>query len=187
MKIKTILVLLLSIFNINCFKNAEKPMQAKSTTSVYDITYSSIDGKEMNLQQYKGKKILLVNVASKCGFTPQYADLEKLYETHKDKLVIVGFPANDFLKQEPGTNSEIAQFCSLNYGVTFPMAAKISVVGDNKHPLYRWLTDKKLNGWNDQEPQWNFFKYLIDEKGELIHVFPSNTKPMDEEVLNSLK
>lgn len=162
-------------------------MQAKSTTSVYDITYSSIDGKEMNLQQYKGKKILLVNVASKCGFTPQYADLEKLYETHKDKLVIVGFPANDFLKQEPGTNSEIAQFCSLNYGVTFPMAAKISVVGDNKHPLYRWLTDKKLNGWNDQEPQWNFFKYLIDEKGELIHVFPSNTKPMDEEVLNSLK
>lgn len=162
-------------------------MQAKSTTSVYDINYTSIDGKEMNLQQYKGKKILIVNVASKCGFTPQYAELEKLYETHKDKLVIVGFPANDFKKQEPGTNTEIAQFCSLNYGVTFPMAAKISVIGENKHPLYKWLTDKKLNGWNDQEPQWNFFKYLIDEKGELIHVFPSTTKPMDEEIINSLK
>ncbi len=162
-------------------------MQSKSSTSIYDISFSSIDGKETNLLQYRGKKILIVNVASKCGFTPQYADLEKLYETHKDKLVIVGFPANDFLKQEPGTNEEIAQFCSLNYGVTFPMASKITVVGDNKHQLYKWLTDKKLNGWNDQEPQWNFFKYLIDEKGELTHVFPSTTKPMDEEILNSLK
>jgi glutathione peroxidase len=180
-------MLLLSFFHINCFRSAEKPMQSKSTTSIFDIEYSSIDGKTTNLREFKGKKILIVNVASKCGFTPQYAELEKLYETYKDKLVIVGFPANDFLKQEPGTNTEIAQFCSLTYGVTFPMAEKISVVGDNKHPLYKWLTDKKQNGWSNQEPQWNFFKYLIDEKGELIRVFPSTTKPFDEEIINSLK
>ena len=187
MKIKTLLVLFLSLLHINCFRSAEKPVQSKSTTSIFDINYSSIDGKITSLSNFKGKKILIVNVASKCGFTPQYAELEKLYETYKEKLVIVGFPANDFLKQEPGTNTEIAQFCSLNYGVTFPMAGKISVVGETKHPLYKWLTDKKLNGWNEQEPQWNFFKYLIDEKGELIRVFPSTTKPLDEELINSLK
>jgi glutathione peroxidase len=187
MKIKTLVMLLLSFFNINCFRSLEKPMQSKSSTSIFDISYSTIDGKVTTLQEFKGKKILIVNVASKCGFTPQYAELEKLYETYKDKLVIVGFPANDFLKQEPGTNAEIAQFCSLTYGVTFPMAAKISVIGNDKHPMYKWLTDKKLNGWNDQEPQWNFCKYLIDENGELVKVFPSKTKPFDEEIINSIK
>ena len=154
---------------------------------IYNLTYTSIDGKPVSLETYKGKKLLIVNVASKCGFTPQYEDLEKLYETYKDKLTIVGFPANDFKKQEPGTNEEISEFCKLNYGVSFPLAAKISVVGENKDPIYKWLTDKSLNGWNELEPQWNFYKYLIDENGELIKVFPSTTKPLDEDIISHLK
>ncbi len=147
----------------------------------------SIDGADVDFSQYKGKKVLIVNVASECGYTPQYEDLQKLSEAYKDKLVILGFPANNFGGQEPGTNEEIKSFCRENYSVTFPLFEKISVVGTDEHPIYQWLTNKDLNGWNDQEPKWNFNKYLLDENGELIKYYSSKVKPFDEEVVSQLK
>lgn len=141
--------------------------------SFYDFAVKTIDGKEFSLSSLKGKKVLVVNVASKCGLTPQYAQLEKLYEKYKDKdFVIIGFPANNFMGQEPGSNEEIAQFCSLNYGVTFPMMAKISVKGKEIAPLYQWLTEKKLNGKEDASAQWNFQKFMIDENGKTGWALP---------------
>jgi glutathione peroxidase len=166
---------------------AQKPPSAESKKSIFDYSYTSIDGKPVDLKQYKGRYILIVNVASKCGYTPQYEDLEKLYKAHKNKLVIVGFPANDFGKQEPGSNEDIATFCSLTYGVSFPMAEKTAVIGDNVHPIYKWLTDKSLNGWNEAAPKWNFFKYLIGKNGELLNVFPSKISPMSEQITSLLK
>jgi len=157
------------------------------TMGVYDFKVPALDGGTIDLSQYKGKKILIVNTASKCGFTPQYADLEKLYETYKSKLVIVGFPANNFGQQEPGTNAEIKEFCSKNYGVSFPMADKVDVVGINIHPLFKYLTDeaRKL-GVQDPVIKWNFTKFLIDENGKLIAVFPSKVTPMSEEITKYL-
>jgi glutathione peroxidase len=144
--------------------------------SFYDFKVKDIDGKDFSFSQLKGKKVLLVNTASKCGNTPQYADLEKFYESHKDNnFVIIGFPANNFLRQEPGTNEEIKSFCQKNYGVTFPMMAKISVKGEDMHPLYKWLTSKDLNGFKDSEVKWNFQKYLINEKGTLVEVLDPKT------------
>jgi glutathione peroxidase len=157
-----------------------------SAVSIYDFKVPGLDGKQINLKKYKGKKILIVNTASKCGFTPQYADLEKLYETYKTKLVVLGFPANNFKQQEPGSNTDIQEFCKKNYGVTFPMAEKVSVKGDDIHPLFKYLTDeaKKLN---IEDPiKWNFTKFLVDEKGNLVAVFPSNVNPMSEEVTKYL-
>lgn len=151
--------------------------------SFYDYSFIAMDGKTVSMHKFKGKKILLVNVASKCGFTKQYEGLQKLHETYGHQLVVVGFPANNFGGQEPGSNEDIANFCRTNYGITFLMAQKISVIGDDQHPIYRWLTDKTLNGWNDLAPKWNFYKYLINEKGELIKVFPSTTTPMSEEII----
>jgi glutathione peroxidase len=151
--------------------------------SIYDFKMKDINGQEVDFSQYKGKKLLLVNVASKCGYTPQYEDLQKLHEEHGDKVTIIGFPANNFGGQEPGTNEEIKEFCSSKFGVTFQMMDKVSVKGADKHPLYRWLSDKNMNGWNEKEPSWNFCKYFINEKGELVKFFPSSVKPMDEEIL----
>lgn len=137
--------------------------------SFYDFNVTTIDGKEFPLSSLKGKKVLVVNVASKCGLTPQYAKLQELYDKYKDKnFVIIGFPANNFMGQEPGSNEEIAQFCSLKYDVTFPMMAKISVKGKNMSPLYQWLTEKKLNGKEDAPVQWNFQKFMIDENGNWV-------------------
>jgi glutathione peroxidase len=155
--------------------------------SVYDFKVPGLDGNAIDLAKYKGKKLLIVNTASKCGFTPQYAELQKLYEKYKDKLTIVGFPANNFGSQEPGTNTEIKEFCSKNYGVSFPMAEKVDVVGDNIHPLFRYLTDeaKKL-GVADPVIKWNFTKFLIDENGKLLAVFPSKVTPMSEEITKYL-
>lgn len=137
--------------------------------SFYDFNVTTIDGKEFPLSSLKGKKVLVVNVASKCGLTPQYAKLQELYDKYKDKnFVIIGFPANNFMGQEPGSNEEIAQFCSLKYDVTFPMMAKISVKGKNMAPLYQWLTEKKLNGKEDAPVQWNFQKFMIDENGNWV-------------------
>ncbi|SDJ92226.1 glutathione peroxidase [Catalinimonas alkaloidigena] len=155
--------------------------------SFYDFTMTSLEGKEINFSQYKGKKVLVVNTASKCGFTPQYAELEKLNKMYGNKVVILGFPANNFGGQEPGSNEEIAEFCEKNYGVDFQMFEKSSVKGDDKNPLYQWLTDKAQNGWNDQEPTWNFCKYLIDEQGNLIKFFPSKVEPMSEELLDAVQ
>jgi len=156
-------------------------------TSVYDFKVPGLDGKTIDLAKFKGKKLLIVNTASKCGYTPQYTDLEKLYEQYKDKLVIVGFPANNFHQQEPGTNAEISEFCKKNYGVTFPMAEKVDVIGENTHPLFKYLTEEaKKMGVADPVIGWNFTKFLIDENGKLIAVFPSKIKPMDEQITKYL-
>ena len=152
--------------------------------SFYDFTVKTIDGKDFPLSSLKGKKVLVVNVASKCGLTPQYAQLEKLYEKYKDKdFVIIGFPANNFMGQEPGSNEEIAQFCSLNYDVTFPMMAKISVKGKEIAPLYQWLTEKKLNGKEDASVQWNFQKFMIDENGNWVDFASPKESPFSEKIV----
>ncbi len=135
----------------------------------------------IDFQQFKGKKVVLLNVASKCGYTPQYADWEAFYKEHGENIVVLGFPANNFMGQEPGTNEEIASFCQKNYGVTFQMFEKVSVKGDDQAPLYQWLSQKDKNGWNDKEPSWNFCKYVVNEKGELTNFFASGIKPDDAE------
>lgn len=156
-------------------------------SNVYDFKVTGLDGGKIDLSKYKGKKILIVNTASKCGYTPQYADLEKLYQTYKEKLVVIGFPANNFAQQEPGSNKEISEFCTKNYGVTFPMSEKVDVVGDNIDPLFKYLTDEaKKMGVADPVIKWNFTKFLVDENGKLIAVFPSKVKPMDEQITKYL-
>lgn len=150
----------------------------------YDFKTKTIDGKEFDLSSLKGKKVMVVNTASKCGFTPQYKDLESLYKTYGgDKFVIIGFPANNFANQEPGTNTDIQNFCKLNYDVTFPMMSKISVKGADMDPIYQWLTKKELNGKMDSEVKWNFQKYLIDEQGNLVDVVDSKTLPGSENII----
>lgn len=166
------------------FSNVQCNGQNRQKT-LYDFTVTDIDGQKFDLGSLKGKKVMIVNVASKCGYTPQYEGLQELYEKYKDDgFVIVGFPANNFKGQEPGSNAEIKEFCTLNYGVTFPMMSKISVTGDDQAPLYKWLTKKSENGKIDQEVTWNFQKYLIDEKGNLAAVHLPKVTPMDEEITN---
>ena len=154
------------------------------TGSIYDFRINSLNGNQINFADFKGKKILIVNTASLCGHTPQYKDLEDLYQKYKDQLVVVGIPANNFGAQEPGSNEEIKQFCEKNYGVTFPMSTKISVKGDDMHPLYKYLIDEAEKKGFQDPVKWNFTKFLLDEKGELITVIHYKTKPMSEEVLN---
>ena len=163
-----------------------KPLDAQ-VKSIYDFKIEALDGGTIDLSKYKGKKILLVNTASKCGYTPQYEDLQKLYEKYKDKLVVIGFPCNDFMFQEPGDAAKIREFCTKNYGVTFPMSAKIDVKGKHMHPLYVWLTQKKDNGFSDNSVKWNFQKYLIDEKGNLVEVFSPGVEPMSSEVIAAIE
>lgn len=155
------------------------------TSAVYEFKLKSIDGQSFSLAQYKGKKVLVVNTASKCGFTPQYAQLQKLADMYKDKLVIVGFPANNFGQQEPGANSEIKTFCQKNYGVTFPLSEKISVKGDDIYPLFKYLTEAQNPDFTG-EIKWNFEKFLIDENGNLIHRFRSQTTPLSPELTKYL-
>ncbi|WP_375419365.1 glutathione peroxidase [uncultured Hymenobacter sp.] len=155
---------------------------AKAGT-VYDFTVKSIDGKDMKLSQFKGKKLLIVNTASECGFTPQYKELEQLYKAHGDKVTVLGFPANNFGGQEPGTEQQIAAFCEKNYGVTFPLFSKISVKGDDADPLYKFLADKSRNGGISEAPSWNFCKYLVDEQGHVVKFYPSKVTPMSPELL----
>jgi len=151
----------------------------------HDFTVETIDGESFDLGSLKGKKVLVVNTASKCGYTPQYADLQKLYERYGNKdFTVIGFPANNFANQEPGTDQEIQTFCEKNYGVTFPMMSKISVKGGDQHPLYQWLTNKEYKGEMDSNFKFNFQKYLINEEGDLFNVFYSKTNPMDEEILS---
>lgn len=157
-----------------------------ASTSIYDFKVPSLDGNTIDFSKYKGKYMLIVNTASKCGYTKQYADLEKLHEQYGNKLVIVGFPANNFGGQEPGSNTEIKDFCQKNYGVKFPMAEKVSVKGDDTHPLFQWLTQKDKNGVMDAEIKWNFTKFLVDKNGKLVAVFPSSVNPMSEEITKYL-
>ena len=158
-----------------------------SSQSIHSFTVNGIDGKPLAMKQFKGKKILVVNTASKCGYTPQYEALEKVYEQYKDKLVIIGFPCNQFGGQEPGTNEEIVAFCKKNYGVSFPLADKIDVKGDNTAAIYQWLTQKSKNGVLDASISWNFNKFLLDENGKMIAYYPSNVKPDSEAILSHLK
>ena len=159
-----------------------------SQKSFYDFKVKDIDGKEFDLSSLKGKKVMVVNTASKCGNTPQYETLESMYKEYgNNNFIIIGFPANNFASQEPGTNSEIKTFCTANYGVTFPMMSKISVKGEDMAPLYKWLTEKKLNGVMDSEVTWNFQKYLIDEKGNLVDVIAPKVQPNNEKVLSWLQ
>jgi glutathione peroxidase len=153
--------------------------------SFYNFTVETIEGESFSLSQLKGKKVMVVNTASKCGLTPQYEQLEAIYKQYKNKnFVIIGFPANNFLSQEPGSNEDILEFCTKNYGVTFPMMAKISVKGDDIHPLYKWLTSKSENGVLDADISWNFQKFLIDEEGNLIKSIPPRQKPDSEEIVS---
>lgn len=169
-------------------KTSKETTKNMSASTIYQFKVTDLSGKEFDFASLKGKKVMIVNTASKCGLTPQYKDLEALYKEYKDKgFVIVGFPANNFAAQEPGTNKEIAEFCQMNYGVTFPMMDKISVKGDDMAPIYHFLTEKSKNGVQDSEVEWNFQKYLINENGQLEKVISPRTLPTDPEVVNWIK
>lgn len=161
----------------------EQPM-----TSIYDLNVQLNNGKQVSLEQYKGKKLLLVNTASNCGYTGQYEELQALYKKFEGRLEIIGFPANDFAEQEKGSDEEIAQFCKVNFGVTFPLVKKSVVIpSGEQHPVFQWLTKKEENGWNEQAPSWNFSKYLLDEKGNLTDYFDPSVSPLSTEVLNAVE
>ncbi len=192
----TFILVFLAISVSSCF-NPNKITSKSDTTimdktnepraqSFYDLKATSLDGKEIMMSQYKGKKIIILNVASKCGYTPQYADWQKFFDQHHDQAVVLGFPCNQFLYQEPGSAADIGSFCQKNYGVTFQMFDKIAVKGKEQSPIYQWLTDKNLNGWNTEAPSWNFCKYLIDEKGNLTHFFGSSVKPDSPEFVKAV-
>ncbi|MBW6497942.1 MAG: glutathione peroxidase [Bacteroidales bacterium] len=177
-----LLTLVAAIVFISANNFQEKPM-----ITLHDFTVEDIYGDEFDLSSLSGKKVMVVNTASRCGLTPQYEDLEKLYQDYSDKgFVIIGFPANNFMNQEPGTNEDIITFCQENYGVSFPMMSKISVKGNDMHPLYQWLTKKSLNGKFDAEVTWNFQKFLIDEQGHLVDVLSPREKPYSEKVVEWL-
>lgn len=173
MKITILLIMSLSLFS----KTNNIP------DSIYEFKIKALNSdQQIEFSEFKGKKILLVNVASKCGFTKQYEGLQELYTKYQDQLVIIGLPCNQFLMQEPGSEEKIAQFCSLNYGVVFPITTKIKVKGSDQHPIYAWLTSKKYNGLEDYKVSWNFNKFLVSETGELLEYFPSKVTPMDESI-----
>ncbi len=183
MKINLLSLVFITI-TIPCFAQTQNKNE-KIMKTFHDFTMTTLEGNEFDLSKLKGKKVLVVNTASKCGFTPQYAEMEELYKKYGgDKFVVIGFPANNFLKQEPGTDKEIAEFCSKNYGVTFPMFSKISVKGKDINPLYSWLTEKELNGVEDAEVKWNFQKFMIDENGKWVGVVGPRNSPLDEEIVN---
>ena len=175
---------LIILLTVMCFAFAITYAQS----NIYQFKVEDINGNEFDFSQLKGKKVMIVNTASKCGLTPQYKDLESLYQKYKDQnFVVIGFPANNFLRQEPGTNEEIKSFCSQNYGVSFPMMSKISVKGDDMHPVYQWLTQESFNKVIDSKVKWNFQKYLINENGELFKVISPRVNPMSEEITSWLE
>jgi len=169
-------------------KNIQEPVKkAEPPISFYSLHAQLNSGSDFNFSQLKGKKVVLVNTASNCGYTNQYEDLQKLYETNKDQLTIIGFPANDFKEQEKGSDEEIAQFCKVNYGVSFPLAKKAVVIpSPDQHIVYQWLTDPSKNGWCKESPEWNFSKYIIDEEGRLTHYFGPAVSPLDNDFTKAL-
>jgi glutathione peroxidase len=168
-------------------KNTQKNETAKAKESFYNLNATNNKGQSISMEQYKGKNILIVNTASNCGFTNQYDDLEKLYKSNAPNLIILGFPANDFKKQEAGSDAEIAEFCRINFGVTFPLMQKSVVVKTKEqNTIFNWLSNPALNGWNAQEPTWNFCKYLINKDGELTHFFAQNVSPLSKEITDNL-
>ncbi len=186
---KIIMLAFSAMFLFSGFVQAQNKKSKKvDTQSIYQFKVKTLDGETFDFSTLKGKKVLIVNTASKCGYTPQYEQLEKIYKEYKAKgFTVIGFPANNFNGQEPGTNEEIESFCKLNYGVTFPMMEKISVKGDDISPIYQFLTQKAKNGLKDSEVKWNFQKYLIDKKGHLVEVYYSKTKPDAPEIVNWIK
>jgi glutathione peroxidase len=179
------LIIFCTVGIVTYAQNAENTPKMKT---LYDFKTKTIDGKEFDLSSLKGKKVLIVNTASKCGNTPQYKDLEDLYKQYGgDKFVIIGFPANNFMGQEPGTNEEIKKFCTLNYNVTFPMMSKISVKGSDMDPIYQWLTTKELNGKMDSQVKWNFQKYMVDEQGRLVDEVDPKVSPTSDKIVTWIK
>ncbi len=187
--IKLLLFLAIALVSCGLSKVKTRPLEINqaANSSIYDFELPLLNSKKIKLSAYKGKKILIVNTASECGYTPQYNGLEELSKKYSNQLVVLGFPANNFGGQEPGTNVEIGAFCKENYGVTFPMFSKISVKGDDMAPLYQWLTQKNKNGWNEDAPNWNFCKYLIDEEGNLMAFYASAIEPMGDEIIKAIK
>ena len=176
MSYRIIIISLINLLAMTAFSETPK--------TLHDFTVTTLEGEEFDMSQLNGKKVLIVNTASKCGNTPQYEGLQELYEKYGGQdFVIIGFPANNFLRQEPGSNEAIREFCTNNYGVTFPMMAKISVKGKDMHQIYQWLTKKDLNGFVDSSVKWNFQKYLVDENGNLVGVLPPKTKPLSGEIV----
>ena len=185
MKLLTIAIIIVSLSFLFGFLNFNGADASGKSKSIYDYSAISIEGDEIKFEKYKGKKIIIVNVASKCGYTYQYEGLQDLSKKYENEVVVLGFPSNDFLRQEPGSNKEIKQFCSTEYGVDFSIFEKTVVKKNkNQHPVYTWLSHSTLNGWNDKSPSWNFYKYLINENGELVHFFNSSIKPLDKEILD---
>ena len=181
LSLSTILIMI-AIISLNNILNAGG--YNNSMKSFYDLQLNDINGNKIDLVSLKGKKVLIVNVASKCGYTSQYSDLQDLYENHSDKLEIIGIPCNDFGRQEPGSASEIKNFCKINYGVTFTLAEKQKIKSKPVSGVYEWLSNPDLNGWNSSLPSWNFCKYMIDESGKLTHFFKSGVNPNDKEILD---
>lgn len=198
MRPKIIFAILLSLpaWVFSCFNSSKvasspststaTPKLTSSAPSFYSLSATTLDGQTISMEQYKGKKIIVLNVASKCGYTPQYADWQAFYEKNKDNVVVLGFPCNQFMSQEPGTAEDIQAFCQKNYGVTFQMFEKVDVKGAEQSAVYKWLTDPAQNGWNSEVPSWNFCKYVIDEKGKLTNFFGSKIKPENEEFQKSM-
>lgn len=178
--IKYIYPLLMKISKLKGVKlnEMENKNNIQAPVNFYSLKAITNSGEEIQFEKFNGKKVLLVNLASQCGYTPQYAELEQLHQQNKD-ITILGFPANNFGAQEPGTDKEIAEFCQLNYGVTFQLFKKDDVKGENRQPVYDWLCDANKNGWNNEEPKWNFNKYLVDENGNLSKVLSSSVSPLD--------
>jgi glutathione peroxidase len=172
---------------VGTLRKTEKHMGDNIRQSIYGIKINSLQGKPINLSDFKNKKILFVNVASKCGFTPQYKQLQQLHEIYKENLVIIGVPCNQFGKQEPGNSDDIQEFCEINYGVSFLITEKIDVKGNGQHPLYQWLTKKSINGKQNSSVKWNFQKYLVDENGAFLDYFYSITKPTSSRITTLLK
>lgn len=167
--------------------NSLKAINFKNRSSVYSIELNGLDGRPIPLSDFEGKYILLVNVASECGFTKQYKELQKLYETYQDKLVVIGIPCNQFGNQEPGEATQIQSFCEKNYGVSFHLTEKLDIKGSQQHPLYKWLTQKEKNGKSSSSVKWNFQKYLLNDKGQLVDFFYSTTKPTSSKIIKHLK
>ena len=195
-KISQVGLITLSLLTISCvfIESGEKELlnnqnnnkEMSKSESIYNIKVNKLDGTSLDLKEFKGKKMLFVNVASKCGYTPQYAELQELYDQYSEKLEIFGVPCNQFGGQEPGSDEEIAQFCKKNYGVTFTMLEKVDVKGSSQHPLYSWLTTKEKNGVMDATVRWNFHKFLVDEEGALINMYNSRTNPVGTEMLEAI-
>lgn len=185
-KISAAIALVISIFGLTSAHSKKYTHPLPSNASLFDFKLKTLDGKEITLAQFKGKKMLLVNVASECGYTPQYKNLQALHEKYGNKVVVIGFPANNFGGQEPGSSGEIKTFCTKNYGVTFQMMEKISVKGNDTHPLYQWLRSKEQNGTCEEAPSWNFCKYLIDENGKVIKFFKSSVDPLSQDIIGLL-